>query len=102
MVYKITTDFPQAELYALTSQLRRVVVSISSNISEGFSRSTVADRTHFYTMFRGSLTEVQSQMIIALDLGYVSAQKYKIFKQKSTICHKLVTGLINATKRKAS
>ncbi len=102
LVYEITREFPKDEVYALTSHLRRAVVSISSNIAEGFSRNTSADRVHFYTMARGSLTEAQSQMIIALDLRYLVQGKYEHFKQKSIICHKLVTGLINATKRKSS
>lgn len=59
-VYKITANFPQTELYALTSRLRRAVVSVSSNLARGFSRATIADRTHFYIMSRGSLTKVQS------------------------------------------
>jgi len=102
MVYVLTRNYPKDELYALTSQLRRAVVSVSSNIAEGFSRNTASDRTHFYTMARGSLTEVQSQLIISKDLDYISEDEYKNVRQKAITCHKLVTGLINATKRKNS
>jgi len=102
LIYKLTKEFPKDELFALTSQLRRAVVSVASNIAEGFSRNTKADRVHFYTMARGSLTEAQSQMIFSCDLGYISSAEYNDFKSRSTITHKLLTGLINATKRSAS
>jgi four helix bundle protein len=99
LVYQLTQKFPKDELFALTSQLRRAVVSIASNIAEGFSRNTKADRVHFYTMARGSLTEVQSQIIFSHDLGYTTTEEYSAFKNQSITTHKLITGLINATKR---
>lgn len=102
MIYKITQKFPKEESFGLTSQLRRAVISISSNIAEGFSRNTVADRVHFYTMAKGSLTEIQSQMIISADLGYADKSVYDEFKHKAMTCHKILTGLINATKRSKS
>lgn len=102
LIYKTTKNFPNDEMYALTSQLRRAVVSISSNIAEGFSRNSDSDRAHFYAMARGSLTEVQSQVIIAGDLSYIRGEELKLIRQKTLVCHKLLTGLINATKRKHS
>ena len=102
IVYSFTKKFPKDEIFALTSQLRRAVVSISSNIAEDFSRNTSANRVHFYAMARGSLTEAHSRMIISLDLAYISSTKYLNFKQKAATTHKLLTGLINATKRSNS
>lgn len=101
-VYRKTQQFPKDELFALTSQLRRATVSITSNIAEGFSRNSKADRVHFYTMARGSLTEVQSQMIFSHDLEYITAEDYSDFRARSITTHKLITGLINATKRSSS
>jgi len=101
-VYRKTQQFPKDELFALTSQLRRAAVSITSNIAEGFSRNSKADRVHFYTMARGSLTEVQSQMIFSHDLEYITAEDYYDFRARSITTHKLITGLINATKRSSS
>lgn len=101
-VYRKTQQFPKDELFALTSQLRRAAVSITSNIAEGFSRNSKADRVHFYTMARGSLTEVQSQMIFSHDLEYITAEDYSDFRARSITTHKLITGLINATKRSSS
>lgn len=101
-IYKLTKKFPRDELFALTSQLRRAAVSITSNIAEGFSRNSVADRVHFYSMARGSLTETQSQMIFSQDLNYINTADYRVFYERSVTSHKLITGLINATKRSVS
>jgi len=76
-VYNLTKTFPREELFGLISQLRRAVVSITSNIAEGFSRSTSKDKAHFYAIALGSLTEVQNQLIIARDLGYISKDVYE-------------------------
>lgn len=59
-IYKITKSFPKDELYALISQMRRAVVSITANIVEGFHRATKKDRLHFYTMALTSLEEVST------------------------------------------
>jgi four helix bundle protein len=101
-IYRVTRDFPKDEVFALTSQIRRAVVSISSNIAEGFSRRTKADRSHFYEMARASLTEVQSQLLIARDVGYLSRDAFSPIADQSVECHKLLTGLIKSTKGLAS
>jgi len=70
-VYKVTRDFPQEELYGLTSQLRRAAVSIPSNIAEGYGRATRCDYRSFVSITRGSVLELQTQLSIAdaLKLG---------------------------------
>jgi len=98
LVYKLTDSFPNKEQYSLTSQMRRAGVSITSNIAEGFSRFTASDRVHFYVMAQGSLTELQSQTIIARDLGYIELVKYEESANLSLVVHKLLTGLIKATR----
>jgi len=70
MVYKATSSFPKYELYSLVDQIRRAVVSISSNIAEGFSRNTKKEKVRFYNISLGSLLEIQNQTQIALDLNY--------------------------------
>src|SRR3989344_224377 len=67
MVYKFTKNFPKNELFGLTSQLRRAVVSITSNIAEGFSRFSYKEKIQFYSIAFGSLTEVQNQLLISKD-----------------------------------
>ena len=56
MIYKATRQFPKDELFGLTNQIRRAIVSITSNIAEGFSRNTFKDKTQFYSIALGSLT----------------------------------------------
>ncbi len=71
-VYNLVKSFPQVELYALTSQIKRASVSIPSNISEGYGRNTDKSFSHFLDISRGSLYEVETQLIIAKELGFVA------------------------------
>ena len=72
-VYHLLEHFPQKEQFALCDQLRRAVVSIPSNIAEGFGRDTHKDFAHFLAMSRGSLYEVGTQLEIASALGYADS-----------------------------
>ncbi len=92
-IYRITKLFPKEELFALTQQLRRAVVSISSNIAEGFSRNTAKDKIQFYCTVRGSLTEVQNQLLIARDIGYVPSELFKNVSDQTVLVSKLINGL---------
>lgn len=76
-VYRLTKNFPDDEKYALSVQIRRAVVSISSNIVEGFNRSSVKDSLHFYNFAKGSLEEVKCQLLITKDLHYISLEAYR-------------------------
>lgn len=71
-VYQITAEFPKHELFGLTSQLRRSVVSIPSNIAEGNGRSTTPDYIRFLQIARGSLFEAQTQIEIASELRFMN------------------------------
>lgn len=70
-VYRLTGTFPPEERYGLATQLRRAVVSVASNIVEGSGRQSDGDMTRFLQMARGSLWELQAQLQLARDLGYV-------------------------------
>ena len=71
-VYKITRNFPEEEKYALTSQIKRSVISIPSNIAEGAGRNTEKDFSHFLDIALGSANELESQIINATDLEFIS------------------------------
>ncbi|PIR82536.1 four helix bundle protein [Candidatus Kaiserbacteria bacterium CG10_big_fil_rev_8_21_14_0_10_59_10] len=76
-IYKLTEGFPQREVYALSSQLRRCAVSIPSNISEGKARRSRKDFTHFLAIAYGSASEMETQLLIAATLGYCSQNEYE-------------------------
>ncbi|PJJ10293.1 four helix bundle protein [Flavobacterium sp. 1] len=71
LVYQLVKSFPQEELYALTSQLKRASVSIPSNIAEGYGRNTDKSFSHFLDISRGSLFEIETQLLIANELGFI-------------------------------
>lgn len=69
-VYAMTEDFPKAELFGLTSQLRRAAVSIAANIAEGFKKTSRADKARFFNIAQGSVEECRYYLILAHDLKY--------------------------------
>lgn len=69
-IYKLTKNFPRAELYGLSSQFRRAAVSIAANIAEGFRKRGKADKLRFYNIAQGSLEECRYYLILARDLEY--------------------------------
>lgn len=99
MVYKNSEHFPENEQFGLVSQLRRAVVSITSNIAEGFSRGSYKDKIRFYEIALGSTTEVQNQLLIARDMGYIEALDFKKLANQSVTVHKLINGLIKYSRR---
>ena len=74
-VYKLTAKFPRHEVYGLASQIQRAATFIASNIAEGSSRGTTKDFVHFLRMALGSATELETQFVIATNLGYRAASK---------------------------
>lgn len=71
-IYQLTKHFPKDEMYSLTDQIRRAVVSVPSNIAEGKGRHSVAEFKHFISIAQGSLAETETQMLLAIRLNYVS------------------------------
>ena len=71
-IYEATKRFPSEELYALTSQLRRSAVSIPSNIAEGYARESKREQIHYLYISLGSLSELETQLIISVKLNYLS------------------------------
>ena len=97
-IYRLTSLFPKSETFALTSQIQRAAVSITSNIAEGFGRQTMREKVQFYYQAQGSLTEVKSQLILSRDLKYISPQEFDKIMSTLVIAHKLLQGLLRKTK----
>lgn len=97
-VYEISSHYPKEEIYGLTSQMRRAAVSIPSNIAEGAARDSATEFTRFLIISRGSLSELETQVLIAKELGYyhdekISEQIDKVFA--------LIGGLLKSVRSKA-
>ena len=91
--YKLLKKFPAEERYAMSDQLRRASVSITSNIAEGINRYSVKDKSHFIEMSYGSLMEVSSQFEIAEELGYIIAEERLSMDQLIEEVARLLSGL---------
>ena len=74
-VYEITSNFPQRELYGLTSQINRAAVSIAANLAEGSARTSRKDQAHFSQIAYGSLMELACLLILSVDLGYLNVAR---------------------------
>lgn len=98
MVYKNLENFPKEEFYALSDQMRRASISITSNIAEGFGRQSLKEKIQFYYQAQGSLTEIKNQLITAKDLGYISERDFYANFNQAVIAHQLLQGLITKTK----
>lgn len=81
-VYKVTKDFPKEEMFGIVNQIRRAVVSVSSNLAEGTSRTSSKDQAHFTQIAYSSLMEVLSQLIISYDLNFINEEQYHGFRDK--------------------
>jgi len=90
-VYLITQKFPRQEVYGLTSQMRRAAVSIPSNLAEGAARSSRKEFGQFISISMGSLSELETQMLIASELSYLSRQ-HEVFNHLERVAQ-LLSGL---------
>ena len=95
-IYGATAIFPKSEQFGLTSQMRRAAVSITSNIAEGYGRWTAADKKHFYVIAMGSAHELESQLLIAKDVGHLSEITVVGLLEKTERSCRLLNGLITS------
>jgi four helix bundle protein len=95
-VYRSTQAFPRMETYGLTSQLRRAAVSIPSNIAEGQARLSTGEFRQFLGNARGSLMEVETQILIASDLGYLEENRTEALLRAAAEVGRMLNGLLNA------
>jgi len=95
-VYDLTESFPASEKYGLTSQLRRASVSIPSNIAEGWGYNSRDQYLHYLERARSSLLEVETQIILADQLGYISSEEKKSTLNEMTVESKMLLSLMRA------
>ena len=89
-VYSLTSEFPKEEIYGLTSQIRRSAVSIPSNIAEGAARGSRKEFSQFLYVALGSLAELETQLLIAQDLGYIQELDHDTLSE----IRRMINGLI--------
>jgi len=100
IVYELIADFPKEELYGISSQIKRSVISIPSNIAEGVGRFTPKDSLRFFYISRGSLYELETQLYLSFDLKFISEIELKATLEQITIVNKLLSGFINHYKKR--
>ncbi len=101
-IYKISEIFPKHELYGLTSQVRRAAVSIPSNIAEGQGRAFDKEFSKFLSNAQGSLMEVETQLQIAANLGYVPQNEVDELLRDAAEIGRIINGLMASIRRAAS
>jgi four helix bundle protein len=95
-VYRVTRTFPREEIYGLTAQTRRSAVSIPSNIAEGHSRASRKEFRHHVAFARGSLAEVETQLLIALRLNYIDEDTLRPVWHQMQSIGRMLNGLLKA------
>lgn len=95
-VYRLTSTLPESERFGLVSQLRRASVSVASNIAEGYGRGTTADYIRFLRASRGSLYEIDTQLLLAVRLEYIQTSSYDDILERINECGRVLAGLIRS------
>ena len=93
LIYYLTLSFPKEKTYGLTSQIRRAMISVSSNIAEGSSKNSLKDQARFSEIAFGSLLEVLNQIILAFELSYISEENYIDCRNKIEIISRQLNAL---------
>jgi len=99
-IYKSTKSFPKEERYGLTSQLRRSSVSVPSNIAEGYGRKTTQEYIQALYIAYGSNCELETQILLAYDLGYLKSENFEKLKQDIGDVERMLKALIKALENK--
>jgi len=99
-IYQVTDSFPRSEIYGLTNQLRRAAISVPSNIAEGAARNSDKEFIQFLHVALGSLSEAETQIIIAARLGYIKNEENLPNRKEIETLRKMITGLIKYLKNK--
>ena len=81
-VYKLLDSFPDSEKFALCNQIRRAAISATSNIAEGVSRTSNKEKIHFLEIAYASMMEVDSQLDVSIELGYITIEQYELINKQ--------------------
>lgn len=100
LIYKHTESFPDKEKFGITNQLRRAVISVTSNIAEGFGRRTFREKTQFYYHANGSLLEIKSQLFASRDLKFISVDNFNLLSTQADKAQSILRGLIKSSSSK--
>lgn len=95
-IYQATESMPETENYGLISQMRRAVISIASNMAEGYGRDSAKDYIRFLRIACGSSYELETQIILSHDLGYFTKEQAVELYKRNTVVLKLIRGLIRS------
>ena len=101
-IYVVTQGFPNSELYGLVGQLRRAAVSVPSNIAEGQARFSQREFHHFLTQARGSLVEIETQLLISKELKYLTVAKADGLLAAADELGKILNGLLASIKSRVA
>ncbi len=99
-IYEVSHKFPREEIFALTSQLRRAAISIPSNIAEGQGRSSRKEFLYFLGNAKGSLSELETQVAIARNLGYIAEELLNDLLSRSSEIGRILNGLLASLRNK--
>jgi four helix bundle protein len=95
-IYRDTQQFPQEERYGLVAQMRRAALSVVSNIAEGSGRQSDREQSRFLRIARGSVHEVQCQLLISRDLGFLTSDKWLVLDGAAQEISKMIHGLVSS------
>jgi four helix bundle protein len=98
-VYELTRALPEHERFGLVSQLRRGAVSVASNIAEGYGRQSTQDYTRFLRVARGCLYEIETQLLFAVEFGYIARDRFEEVSGQLAECGRVLAGLIRSLER---
>ena len=98
-VYRVSRDFPRDELYGITSQMRRAAVSVPSNIAEGCGRGSDADFGRLLVIAMGSSSELEYQLLLSRDLGYVDTMLHQSLDEKIKEVKRMLSSLIQRVQK---
>lgn len=93
-IYAVTASYPQREIYGLVNQMRRCVVSIPSNIAEGYGRGSNRDLVHFLYISLGSSNELETQLLLSQEFGYITDEKSDVLMKLNGEVNKMLSSLI--------